>query len=65
MREDFVRKAIQELPDEEKRLVMLRYADGLTNAEIALITGMQDEMVPRVIGALEAKIKSLEASTGK
>lgn len=65
MREDLVRKASQELPDEEKRLVMLRYADGLTNAEIALITGMQDEMVPRVIGALEAKVKALEASTRK
>ncbi|KAA0216243.1 MAG: hypothetical protein DYG94_05610 [Leptolyngbya sp. PLA3] len=48
-----LRDLISSLPTGERRLVLLKYADGFDDAEIAQILGMDAEQVTSRIEALE------------
>ncbi len=48
-----LRDLIGALPSGERRLVLLKYADGFDDAEIAQILGMDPEHVTSRIDALE------------
>jgi DNA-directed RNA polymerase specialized sigma24 family protein len=48
-----LRRLIDELPDGERRLVCLRWSDGLSDHEIAEITGSDPVHVTTRLAALE------------
>ena len=48
-----LRRLIDELPDGERRLVCMRWSDGLTDHEIAEITGSDPVHVTTRLAALE------------
>lgn len=48
-----LRNLISALPTGERRIVLLKYADGFDDAEIAQVLGMDPEQVTARIEALE------------
>ena len=56
-RRDALEQAIRRLPKDDRMLVSMRYADGLSIREIAFITGMKEQSLPVRMQRIREKLK--------
>ena len=54
---DMLERAILRLSDDERILVSMRYADGLSIRDIAFITGMKEASLPVRMQRIREKLK--------